>query len=372
MRDEFDLGGGPAFGPEFGPEGSPHEPGSVDDYDYRANRRFLAGDFDGAARLLREGVARYPEASNLFVCLGFAELARGEVAWARRAFEESLLLLPGFPDALLGLGESLLRLGERARALRVFELALEEGAEDDEDLLLPMARALLNEGLDERAVRIARLAVDVGPESAEAAALLGFVLRRLALDAEARLWLIRALYLDPRHHEARALLGNLLYEAGERRDALRHFVRLPADAFEDEPTLRRALELERAFRGDEARPRLEALLLRLEELRTGDGPDDRLLGELAAGPPAVTSGQLDLFRAGDDPAPDPGRQGPEDWEDVVAEMCLRSSNPFRTVQQYMRDAASRIRARTGIAIPHDDPREFLQASARAGALNIPD
>ena len=51
-------------------------------------------------------------------------------------------------------------------------------------------------------------------------------------------------------------------------------------------------------------------------------------------------------------------------------MCESSADPEQSVEEYMRETASRVRAMTGIEIPDDDPEEFLKASARAGVLHI--
>ena len=43
--------------------------------------------------------------------MAYAQLAREEYAWARRSFEEALVLDPEHEDGLAGLGETLLRFG---------------------------------------------------------------------------------------------------------------------------------------------------------------------------------------------------------------------------------------------------------------------
>jgi len=56
--------------------------------------------------------------------MGYARLAREEFAWARRAFDEAHGLDPDHEDTLAGLGEVLLKFGERAAALACFERVL--------------------------------------------------------------------------------------------------------------------------------------------------------------------------------------------------------------------------------------------------------
>ena len=87
---------------------------------------------------------------------------------------------------------------------------------------------------------------------------------------------------------------------------------------------------------------------------------------------AFIPGQMDLFRPG---AERGGRQSDErrhDWEGIVQAMCRSSAEPDRTLLEYMRDTARRIRFLTGIRIPDDDPEAFLKASATAGVLHIAD
>jgi Flp pilus assembly protein TadD len=347
-----------------------------EEFDELAQRHYEAGEYDAAVRVLRGAVGAYPDAAELRVSLGYAELAREEYAWARRAFEQALGLEPDHEDALVGLGETLLRMGERGRAFRAFDRVIELGFAAEVDLTLAMGRALFREELCERAEKMFRLAVETGPESGEAAADLGFVLHRLERPAEARKWLARSLRLDPSNHDARALLGNLLFEAGDPRTALRHFERIPIEALWDSLTISRIVELERAYGEDRGDERIDACVQRLDRMLSSTTAEDRLLEDLearlddAAGrePP----GQLDLFRPGADRLPGPPEDGRRDWVGIVQAMCRSSADPERTVEQYMRDTARRIRDRTGIRIPDDDPEEFLKATARAGVLSIPD
>ncbi len=350
---------------------------SPEEYDARAQKHYEAGDYDTALEILRRALVLHPNVVELHVSMGYAELAREEYLWARKAFEQALRLEADHEDALAGIGDALLKLGERARALQAFERVLELGFSGDADLLIGMGRALFREDLCDRAERMFRLAVESDPRSAEAAADLGFVVHRLGRQGEARKWLARALRLDSGHHDARALLGNLLYEAGDRRSALRHFERIPLHLLWDSLTIWRLVELTRAYGDEGASERIDACVRRLEELFSESTPEDRLLEEVElqlepdGGAPG-SPGQLDLFRPVAEDAAGRPEDRRRDWAGIVQEMCRSSTNPDRTVEQYMRETASRLWARTGIRIPDDDPEAFLKASARAGVLHIPD
>jgi hypothetical protein len=120
---------------------------------------------------------------------------------------------------------------------------------------------------------------------------------------------------------------------------------------------------------------LDPWLERLDELFSELPPEERLMEEVAAdvegdARDAVAAGQLDLFRPGADRGA--GRAGGTrpDWSGLVEALLERSTEPGRSLEEYMRDTAHRIRALTGIEIPHDDPEAFLKASARAGVLHI--
>jgi tetratricopeptide (TPR) repeat protein len=108
---------------------------SADEFDRQAQRLYEAGDYDGALETLRRGAALYPEAVELLVSIGYTHLAREEFVWARRSFGQALEREPDHEDALVGLGESRLKLGERARGFQCFERVLDLGFGRDLDLM---------------------------------------------------------------------------------------------------------------------------------------------------------------------------------------------------------------------------------------------
>ena len=80
---------------------------SSEEYDERAHQLYNEGQYDEALDVLREGLALYPNAVELHIGVGYAYHAREEYAWARRSFEEALVLDPEHEDALAGLGDNL-------------------------------------------------------------------------------------------------------------------------------------------------------------------------------------------------------------------------------------------------------------------------
>ncbi|MDP2481424.1 MAG: tetratricopeptide repeat protein [Candidatus Palauibacterales bacterium] len=389
-----------------------------EEYDARAQDEYDRGAFDEALQTLHEGLALHPGSPELWVSLGYTQLAREAYAWAREAFVRALGLEEDHEEALVGLGDVLLKLGERARAFRCFGRVLELGFGSDPDLLLAMARALYREELYERAVNLYRMAlgaaeaaagastdhvpsderIRVGADGvptagdvtvAEAAAELAYALYQMDGAERALPLLEGALARHPDHHEARVFYGNLLYDRGDYERALEEFERVPPDRMWDPLAVWRAVELLRGFRGlPPDADAIEPLMRQLEILTEEPAPEERLLAEIEAAADPGSAGasvpdrnQLDLFvlERGRPEARNPGvhvvraRDGKlyaGDWAAIVQAMRDDSTDPNVSIFDYMRDAARVVRSLTGMSVPDDDPERFLRASARAGILRI--
>ena len=381
---------------------------SSEEYDERAHQLYNEGQYEEALTVLREGLALYPNAVELHVGIGYARLAREEYAWARRAFEEALVLEPEHEDGLAGLGETLLKFGQPDAALRCFHRTLELGYADDIDLMLQVGRTLFREAslreerrLFEEARHFFDVASEQAPEAAEAAACVGYVLHRLGDDDNSVKQLRRALQLDGDHAEARIYLANILYDRGEFEAALYHFERTGPDDHWDELGLWRLIELKRStYKLDDDDPELRPWDERLTELSGGVDEVDELLMELE---PArhdstlereaeVARGQLELFGTllsglADQKRGDPlaegerplehsiltrdGRQYAGSWDDIVRRMRdADNACADRTVEEYMRRTATRCYSETGVRIPSHDAESFIRAIAHAGLLRI--
>jgi tetratricopeptide (TPR) repeat protein len=227
---------------------------SSEEYDERAHQLYNEGRYDEAIEVLDEGLAIYPNAVELHVGIGYAQLAREEFAWARAAFAHALTLEPEHEDGLAGLGEVLLRLGQDEAALRCFRRTLELGYTDDVDLMLQIGRSLFREGSTrerpdffEASQEFFDAAVKQAPESAEAIACVGYARHRMADDDGAISALRRALQLDGEHAEARIYLANILYDRNDHQTALYHFERTSPEDHWDELGLWRIIELKRSL-----------------------------------------------------------------------------------------------------------------------------
>jgi Flp pilus assembly protein TadD len=363
----------------------PHRFLSSEDYDEQAHRLYDDGDYDGALELLKEGLALYPSAVELSVGMGYARLARDEFAWARTAFERALVLDPAHEDAMVGLGEVLLRLGERVRALELFEEVQRIGYGDDVELLLTIGRALYRERLYPQSRDAFAKAVAEHPDSSEAVAALGYALHRLGDEVGSSRQIRRALRIDPDLHEARVYLGHLLYDRGDWRAALREFERVPPVEHWDALAVWRVMELKRAlWRMEDGDSRLRPWEERLGVLEASEDAIDRLLAEVEAsvgegGEAPYDPGQLELFegRPGSDTAIHHVRTADGHvlrgtWLGIVRQMRDRAGFQHETLGQYMRRLAERWHEASGAEIPFQDPESFLRAAIEARLLLLED
>lgn len=366
---------------------------SSEEYDERAHQLYNEGLYDEALDVLREGLSLYPNSVELHIGVGYARLAREEYAWARRTFEQALILEPEHEDALAGHGETLLKFGQRDAALKSFDKIVELGYSDDLDLILQVGRTLFREHDDDRmplmeqARAFFQVAVDQAPEMAEAVACLGYARHRLGDEQGAIVSLRRALQLDGEHVEARIYLANILYDRQEYEAALYHFERTTPEDHWDEKAIGHFIELKKAIhRTPDDDPEIREWETRLGEL-SGELDDiDELLAGIElkfmaeeGGEGASARNQLELFgvlltdlveQRRDDAhrvRTTEGREFDGSWEDIVREM--RDADPDfagRSVQEFIRSEAKR----RGIAIPAHDAESFIRASANAGLLKI--
>jgi Flp pilus assembly protein TadD len=355
---------------------------SSEEYDEQAHRLYNDGDYDGALAVLKEGLSLYPNAVDLYVGLGYARLAREEYAWARKAFERAAVLDSAHEDALVGLGETLLRFGERDEAMRLFRMVAGMGFDDDVDLMLTMGRALYRAGLYEASRDVFARVASHRPDSAESSASLGYALHRLGDEVGAGRQIRRALRLDPDLHEARIYLGHLLYERGDWEGALRELERVPPQEHWDALAVWRLMELKRVlWHLESGDARLAPWEQRLRDLEALEDPIDRLLAQVEAAvaerdAPAADPTQLELFEAGE------GRGGMQairlsdghrlrgSWHEIVRQMRDQAGFSHETVGHYMRRLAERWHEQSGVEIPFTDPESFLRAAGEAGLVHL--
>ena len=370
---------------------------SSDEYDERAHQLYNEGQYDDAIDTLRDGLSLYPHAVELHVGMGYARLAREEYAWARRAFEEARDLDADHEDALAGLGEVLLKFGDRSGAVACFERILALGFEGDHDLMLQMGRALFREGVLDQARRFFQVALTAHPDSAEAAACVGYTAHRLADEGGSLHWLRRALELDPSLSEARIYLANLLYDRGEYEAALFHLERSQPEEHYDALAIWRLIELKKSvYRLPDDDPELAPWHDRVNVLSSDAEPDDLLLAEIEAmgsdgqmrdprqlelfgtlltelqgmknrGTGGTGGGVGEVHRV----STASGATYVGTWEEIVLQMKDDAAEwASGSLEAYMEASAKRWRKQTGLVIPATDPESFLRAGADAGVLRI--
>ena len=383
---------------------------SSEEYDERAHQLYNEGQYDDALTVLREGLALYPTSVELHIGVGYARLAREEFAWARRSFEESLVLEPEHEDALAGLGETLLKFGLEEAALRCFRRTLELGYADDLDLMLQIGRASFREASlrDRRelfavSLEFFEVAVQQAPECAEAIACVGYAQHRLGEDDAAIATLRKSLQVDNEHAEARIYLANILYDRGDYEASLYHFERTSTEDHWDELGIWRLIELKRAaYKLQEHDDDLKPWEERLTELGGELDDIDELFIEVdgavasESGEVEVARGQLELFgtllssladsKAEDTVTSEPvdlgvhsiltreGRRLTGSWEEIVRSMRDSDSEGAQEVGGTLRDYMSRMAKRTyretGVRVPSHDAELFVRGSADAGMLRI--
>jgi tetratricopeptide (TPR) repeat protein len=367
---------------------------SSDDFDEQAHQLYNEGRYDDALALLKEGISLYPLAVELHIGSAYAYLAREEYAWSRRSFERALTLDPDHEDGLAGLGEVLLKLGERGGALRTFERVVLLGFKDDHELMLQIGRALFRESLIGPAQRFFDFAAAAHPDSPDAAACLGYSCHRLGNDAGALFYLRRALELEPGFAEARIYLANMLYDRGETEASLHHLERTQPDDHFDELGIWRAIELRKSiYRLRDDDPELQPWLTRLAEVAGDPDGTELLLAEVEAQQPDGTvrdPHQLELFgtllselhamqrRPHQAPPGEPhmvgtlsGQTFGGTWDEILLQMKAADREwADASLSEFMAGLARRGRTETGVVIPLTDAEAFIRGSAQAGVLRI--
>jgi len=348
---------------------------SSEEYDERAHRLYNDGEYEAALETLKEGLHFYPHSVELYVGLGYARLAREEFAWARESFARALVLDPEHEDAMVGLGESLLRFGRHEESLELFRRARDLVCGEDVEIMLSIGRALYRESLYEPARDVFEETVRAHPQNAEVIAGLGYTLHRLGDEDGALRQLRRALRKDSSFHEARIYLGHLLYDRGEWKAAHDALEQVPPSEHWDPVAIWRLLELKRALYAIEAgQPEIASWERRLDELEGQTDPIDSLLSEVELR--FMEPSQLELFGQSDGnegvhrvTLPD-GTVHAGTWLDIVMQLRDTRGMPGENVAEFMRRLADEASASASVHVEDEDPERFLRGCARAGMFDL--
>jgi tetratricopeptide (TPR) repeat protein len=346
---------------------------SSEEYDERAHQLYNEGQYDEALDVLREGLGLYPNAVELHIGVGYAYHAREEYAWARRSFEEALVLDPDHEDALAGLGETLLKFGQKEQALRSFRHTLELGYQDDVELMLQIGRALFREGQIEESRQFFEIAARQTPDAAEAVSCIGYVEHRLGNDDSAIATLRRALQMDPDHTEARIYLGNIFYDRGDYEAALYHLDRSAPDDHWDELGIWRLIELKKMiYRLRDNDPELRPWEDRLKDLAGEFDDIDEMLAEIEAkamdAEQTDAKGQLELFGALLSSFADV-KTTPDSHRIAVGDGDT-DGDTFEGTWEEIIDKMRKAKALDDSPKPEQDAESFIRRKADAGLLRI--
>lgn len=342
---------------------------SSEEYDERAHQLYNEGQYDEALDVLKEGLGLYPNSVELHIGVGYAYHAREEYAWARRSFEEALVLDPDHEDALAGLGETLLKFGLQAKAIKSFQHTLELGYQDDVELMLQIGRALFREGLIEESKQFFEIAAQQTPDAAEAISCIGYAEHRLGNDDSAIATLRRALQMDPDHTEARIYLGNIFYDRGDYEAALYHLDRSTPEDHWDELGIWRLIELKKMiYRLRDTDPELRPWEDRLRDL-SGELDDiDEMLAEIEAKAmdtaQTEAKGQLELFGALLSGFADV-KSTPESHR-----ITLGNGNTFEGTWEEIVEKMREAKCLDENPKPEQDAESFIRRRADAGLLRI--
>ena len=363
---------------------------SSEEYDERAHQLYNEGNYDDALETLREGLGPVPQRPELHVGVGYARVARDEYAWARRSFEEALVLDPDHEDALAGLGETLLKFGQSSGALKSFHRILELGYQDDIDLMLQVGRALFRDGLMEEAKEYFDTAVQQVPDNAEAVAMASATRSTAWATTTPRSRRCAARCSSIHEYvEARIYLGNVLYDRGEYEAALYHLDRTSPDDHWDELGIWRLIELKKSTTASRTTiPRCEPWDARLNELAGSPTRSTRCSAKSSGGERrrgrCRQGAARALRRAAHQSCPTPmydraehtillsdGSEYIGTWERIVHDMREASYHlAGRSLKEYMANEARRGYSLTGVKIPTSDAESFIRGSEHAGLLRI--
>ena len=190
-----------------------------------ANHALVRGDLDAAERALCK--AALWDQKNPAIPLELAQLmllrrdGAASVAWAKKSLDRD----PTSLRAQGVLGDGLARVGDYDGAKRAWLLSVR--LEGDSDALyrelsfssLREARSALGRRDFARAERFFRRAVVLDADNGPASNGLADALLRLGDTASALRWAHRAVSVGPRDPAARVILGDVLYQQGDRRGA---------------------------------------------------------------------------------------------------------------------------------------------------------
>jgi tetratricopeptide (TPR) repeat protein len=177
-----------------------------------------------ATTLFAHVVAVDPENALAHLNLGVALAEKGDLEEARRHYEESLRIKPGYVEVVNALGKAALDRGDPEQAIAHFQAALRI-APEYASALNNLGFALGTTGRYAEAIPYYEQALRSDPRLALAENNLGVALARTGDNAAARAHFEAAIRIDPRQADAHSNLGALMVAAGQPAEGLVHIGR---------------------------------------------------------------------------------------------------------------------------------------------------
>ena len=214
-----------------------------------ANEHYDRADYPLAQpyyeKLVQQGL-RYPDVFNR---LGVIYHLGGRLPEARWCFQQALEVNGGYMEAALNLTVTCNELGEYGSGVRTLERAQRHSDSSNDayrrgkvaNLHRSLARAYLEIDRPEDAMHEFGRALRLCPKFHDIRLELAKLLRLRGNGQRAREELTLILQLDPAHHDARALLGIIEIETGDRKEGLQH-LRTVVDQCAEHPVARAYLK----------------------------------------------------------------------------------------------------------------------------------
>ena len=212
------------------------------EYFERLGRKFwFRGDYYKALEILRAGLGLYPKDGKLRLGIAMAQLRLGSYAVARELLAEILADSPENGDAQMAYCEAALHLGRRQDAVETAQ-RLSKQRRVSPSLLEHMGTLFLQHGVFEEAAQFLKKSLAADPKRPYALLGLGIAYKGLGREAEAVKVLQSAVRGNSRFYEALSYLGNIIFDRGRQKEAVRLFLKIPPAEQLDPVTLTRLID----------------------------------------------------------------------------------------------------------------------------------
>lgn len=211
------------------------------EFEEEAYRHWEKGNCEKALAIFKKGLLVHPGSPTLLCGVGYSYLAMEEYLLARRSFEEAYKVAPAEIDVLIGLGESLLPFSEYENALSLFRQALMKNSQNEPEIPFIIARSLCRMGMWKESKALYCQSLNMGLTN-EPELFLGMGICGQHLgETDFKKYIQKAIELEPHYYEALSYLGNVLYDEGNFKDAFDCFKKIPPEFHGDPTSIKRAM-----------------------------------------------------------------------------------------------------------------------------------